>query len=47
MQGLGGVNIYDALGKATATADCLEDQFSLNAAGNTLRQHYKQVRREV
>ena len=28
-------------------ADCLEDQFSLNAADNTLRQHYKQVRRGV
>ena len=46
IQGSGGV-IFDAIGKATAVAECLEDQFTVNTADDRYRQHYKQVRRGV
>ena len=46
IQGRGGV-IFDVIGKATAVAECLEDQFTVNTADDRYRQHYKQVRRGV
>jgi len=46
IQGRDGV-IFDARGKATAVAECLEDQFSPNETDDSLRSHYQQVRRRV
>ena len=38
---------YDAIGKATFVADCLEDQFRPNETDDQLRDHYRLVRRGV
>ena len=38
---------YDALGKGTAVAKCLEDQFKPNDPNYRLQDHNKQVRRGV
>jgi len=46
IHGLNGVK-YDAIGKATAVAECLEDQFKPNDYEDDFHDHYKQVRRGV
>ena len=38
---------YDALGKATNLAECLEDEFMPNESDRNYRSYYKQVRRRV
>jgi hypothetical protein len=43
IHGRGGVK-YDAIGKATAVADCLEDQFKSNETDDLFRDHYKLFR---
>ena len=46
IQGRDGV-IFDARGKATAVAECLEDQFRANEIDVSFRSHYNKVRRGV
>ena len=46
IHGRGGVK-YNAIGKAAAVADCLEDQFRPNETDDQFRDHYKLVRRGV
>ena len=38
---------YDAIGKISAVADCLEDQFRPNETDDQFRDHYKLIRRGV
>ena len=46
IHGANGLN-YNALDKANAIADCLEDQYKAHKADDDYRQHYRQVRRRV
>jgi hypothetical protein len=39
--------MYDAIGKVTAVADCLESQFKPNETDDQFRDHYRLVRQGV